>query len=339
MGWFRKSDRSGKWDLESVVHPWDGRTAIYAHIKEHIAPGVIGLTDGGDRLPDEKDDGGFKWVAGGLDGAVGHHVGGGSDKSRASVLHRALKVVLDDASAVKVKTLYDQLLQVSLLGFIDPLLRRIIEKQDLDADRLEALALWIAKNSPDREPVKFAIALLGMIPGSDHAELLLALGRHEELTLYSAVALTNAAGGEAERKLFELAKHVDGWGRIQVVERLAKTSDAEIKAWMLREGYKNSVMYEYLAYTCAVAGGLRGALEREAVDPAVLGGAGDIIQALIAGGPAENMDDYADGAVVVERYLHHLGPEPREIDQLIAVDCVQRFFLDEKEADWKARPT
>ena len=336
MSWFRKSSKGGEWDLANVEPPWEGNVSIYSHISEHISPGAKGLTEGGHRLPDEKDDGGIKWVAGGMDGAFGHHGGGGSEKSRAKLLHRALSVVLEDASAVKLKRLYDQLLQVGVIDFIDPLLERLVEKQDLDAERLEELALWIAKNAPDREPVKFAIAVLGAIPGSDHSDLLLTLGRHEELTLYSAVALSSTAGDEAERMLFQLAQHVDGWGRIQIVERLAETRDAEIKKWMLTEGYKNSVMYEYLAYTCAVSGGLRAELEKETVAPAILRGAADIIQSLVTGGPAEDMDDYADGAVVAERYLHHLGAEPKEIGYLVGVDYIQRF-LDEDHANWNAR--
>lgn len=159
------------------------------------------------------------------------------------------------------------------------------------------------------------------------------LGRHEEFTRYAAVAL--AARGDAERDLFALAKAVDGWGRIELVERLADTHDETIKAWMLREGYKNSVMYEYLAYTCATAGGLRAALASERVDPELLAGAGDLIVALINGGPAEDINDYADGAAVAELYLKHLGPQPRSLDQLVVVDHLLHFL--DQPGDWKAR--
>ena len=57
-----------------------------------------------------------------------------------------------------------------------------------------------------------------------------------------------------------LATHVHGWGRVHLVERLESTNNAEIKEWLLRDGYKNSVMYEYLAYPCATTGGLLHAL-------------------------------------------------------------------------------
>ncbi len=335
LSWFWKS-KGGEWDLTNVERPWQDGVSIYSHISEHISPDANGLQEGGSRLPDEVDDGGIKWAAGAMDGAFGHHGGGGTEKTRAKLLHRALKVVLEDASSGKVKKLYGQLLQEGVLDFIDPLLVHIVERHDLDAERLEELAVWLAKNAPDREPVKFAIAILGITQGSDNSALLLTLGRHEEFTLYSAVALSNTAGAGAEKMLFELGQHVDGWGRISIVERLADTTDPEIKSWMLREGYRNSIMYEYLAYTCAVAGGLRAELEKKTVDPEILDGAADIIQALVTGGPAENMDDYADGAVVSERFVYHLGEEPRGIGQLIGVDYIQRF-LDEKEADWTAR--
>ena len=272
---------------------------------------------------------------GGLEGAFRHHGGGRSDKSRAAMLHRAIGVVLEDASALKLGKLYDQLLDDGVLDFIDPLLERIMETRDLDAKRLEELATWLARNAPDREPVKVAMAILGVISGADHSELLLTLGRHENFTLYAAVALTNRAGPDAEPKLFELAQHVEGWGRIQIVERLARTRDDAIKAWLLREGYKNSVMYEYLAYTCASVGGLRRALEQDSVDAALLAGAGDLIGALITGGPAPGIDDYADGAAAVERYVYHLGAAPTEISQLLALSMI-RSFLDEP-GDWQAR--
>jgi hypothetical protein len=335
MGWFWKGKGEDGWSLEGVKPPWGPGTSIHAHIRAHMAAGRPGLTEGGVRLPDEKDDGQIKWVAGGLDGAFGHH--GGTDESKASakMLHRAIAVVLDDPSDRKLRLLYEQLAQASALALADHLVEEIVEKQSLNADRLAQLAVWIAKNAPDREAVKLALALLGLLPAANERELLMTLGRHEEFTLYSAVALTNTCGAEADRPLRELAEHVDGWGRIQIVERLAKTEDPAIKRWLVREGYKNSVMYEYVAYTCAVAGGLLRELQQLSVDSALLTGAGDIIVALIAGGPAENMDDYADGAAVVQRYVHHLQGHPKAIAQLTVLGRIRTFLRE--EADWTAR--
>ncbi|HEX6276428.1 MAG TPA: HEAT repeat domain-containing protein [Polyangiaceae bacterium] len=333
MGWFRRG--KGAWDLESVEPPWEARVSIYEHVRAHVVAGVRGLTEGGERLPDEREDGELGFVAGGLDGAFGRHGGGGSNRSAAKLLHRLLRVVLDDASANKLEKLYDQLLEQQSFEVVDPLLERIVERRDLDTARLQALAVWLATRSPDREPVKFAIALLGTLSSREHQPLVSLLGRHEEFTLFAAVALSNLGGDEAEEALFELARNVDGWGRIEVVERLAETRNPVIKAWMLREGYKNSIMYEYLAYTCAVAGGLEQELEAPAPDRELLLGAGDILVALITGGPAEDIDDYIDGAAVVERYLVHAWSNPSDLDVLITAARIGQFL--DQEADWSQR--
>ncbi len=328
-------DEGGAWALASVQPPWGSGTSIYAHIKAHIAPDQKNLTDGGETLPDERDDGKIRWVAGGLDGASGHHCSVVDEPSRAKMIHRALSVVVADASAVKLEKLYGLVLQATTLNYIDALLQQLVEKQDIDADRLEELMLWLAKGATDREVVKFAIAVLSVLSASDNSALLLILGRHEELTLYAAMALSNSDAENAEQNLFTLAKQVDGWGRIQIVERLAKTRDPDIKAWLLREGYKNQVLYEYLAYTCACAGDLRAALNEDEVDDELLAGAGDIIEALISGGPAEDMSDYPHGAAVVDRYLQHLDSSAKDLKQLIVVDRILKYV--DEHADWKQR--
>jgi hypothetical protein len=44
--------------------------------------------------------------------------------------------------------------------------------------------------------------------------------------------------------LWSLAKSVDGWGRIQSVERLKKTERDDIQDWLVRDGFRNQVMDE-----------------------------------------------------------------------------------------------
>ena len=133
-----------------------------------------------------------------------------------------------------------------------------------------------------------------------------------------------------------MAKYVEGWGRVHLVERLAETTNPEIKEWLLREGYKNSIMYEYLAYPCAVGGNLLAALQREAVDDQLLHAAGEIILALVVGGPAQGLDDYEDGAAVVGLYLGQMEQRASSLGHFQAVHAI-RTFLDEEKADWQAR--
>lgn len=95
-------------------------------------------------------------------------------------------------------------------------------------------------------------------------------------------------------------------------------------------------MYEYLAHTCAVGGGLLAALDADDVDDGLLGAAGEIIQALIAGGPTAGMDDYEDGAAVVQRYLGLMEGRATSLLQLLTVHAI-RTFLGNDQADWEAR--
>lgn len=313
MGWFWNRSKKGAWELGSRTPPWGDRRPIYAHISEHTSPDGKRLTPGM------------------MDGVLG---GSGADSNeKVTRLHRAITKELENPTDASLKQLYDELLDGSVLGYVDALLDRIANDGHLDSERLHALAVWLAKAAPDRDAVKMGVALVGLLADEGDRELLLTLGRHDEFTLYSTVALMNLRNGE--RNVFELAQQVDGWGRIQIVQRLADTTDPQIKAWMLREGYKNTVMYEYLAYTCAVTGGLRTELSKDSVDPALIDAAGDLILALIVGGPAKDMNDYADGARVAELYLRQLGPSPRKLQQLLVVDALLRF-LDEKN-DWRAR--
>ena len=105
---------------------------------------------------------------------------------------------------------------------------------------------------------------------------------------------------EREPALWELAKSVRNWGRMQTVERLKETQNVEIQAWMLREGFRNGVMDEYLACICAHACRLHEAKKQQSVDDAALDGAADIIHALITVGPAEGIDDYQQSPDVRE---------------------------------------
>jgi hypothetical protein len=97
-------------------------------------------------------------------------------------------------------------------------------------------------------------------------------------------------------------------------------------------------MYEYLAFTCATAGDLRGALAGETVDDALLFGAGDIIQTLITGrgGPVEDIDDYEHGATVTQVYLKHLNGRANSLDQFLTLKTIESFLSDEEE-NWAER--
>jgi hypothetical protein len=331
LSWFRR-----EWEPPAPEAVWGDRPSLYEHIRRHFDPGRPGLLEGGEALPDEAGrDSEIHWVPGGMDGSFGHHFGGGADSDTAGEVFAAVRECLARADPARFRHLYSLIAEENALDFVDPLLEKVRADNSIHAGRVRVLAHWLATQAPDREPVKLGVALLGLFPGDEDRDLFLTLGRHEEFTLYVAVALASAQE-KPEEDLWELAKNVSGWGRIQAVERLAETRDPRIRRWLLVEGYRNSIMVEYTACLCARAGNLKARLLAKEPEEDVLRAAGDLIQALAEGGPAEDMEDYEDGATVTVRYLELLRHRAGTLEQLLAVDAIARF-LDDEDADWAAR--
>jgi hypothetical protein len=312
----------GGWSLDGVERPWDAGGSIFEHLRRHTLPDGK-LDDAGLALPDESqhEPSRMRWAAGALDGVLGHHTNRSRDNERVAELARALLAVLARASAHNLRELYRLAIRDSLLGIVDRLTDKLREAQDVKPERVHALGSTLAKEAPHREAVKLGLALIGSIEADD-TELILALGAHDEFTLFAAVALVNQNREHAERALFGLARRVDGWGRIQVVERMAATREPEIRGWLLREGFRNSVMDEYLAYTCAMAGELHTALAAPTIDEPLFRGAAGILRALANGGPAQDLADYPHTAASVSAFLDHLAKRPLDLELLATLDAL-----------------
>jgi len=318
--------------------PWDQRPSILEFVRSHIGTDKPGMTEGGYTLPDEERIGQgsrIRWAAGAMDGVTTHHMGTGENDE---TVRRTVELVLAysrQPTARNKAAVYQQVIAEHVVSIIDPVIEALVNENGISHDRLYELAHSFVMEAPDREPVKFGIAVLGLFRQPADQELFQTLGRHDEFTLFCAVAIANASEDHDE-SLWTLARNVTGWGRIHVVERLAQTTNPVIKSWLLREGFRNSVMYEYLAGTCARAGGLLAALSEDDVDRELLTAAGEIIQALIAGGPAEGLDDYEDARPVIDSYLGHMASSAETVEDFLHVDSIKRY-LDEEDSRWAGR--
>ncbi len=327
---------------------WDGpprltpSESIYELLGAHRLPD--GRLDAPDlRLPDAADakTGGLQWAPGALEGVLGHHAGGGGSddtSARAVAAADAFARACESPSESNLRALHDLLLGDSVLGFIDPMISELAAREP-DAASLHALGRWLATTSSDRGAVKVGLAIMGATGVQDDRDLdiVRTLGAHEDLTLYAAVALRNGLP-DPTQELWAMARRVDGWGRIQCVERLTTTDDPAIRDWILREGFRNTIMDEYLAYTAATTGGLLDALRVDHPDRELLTSAGQIFEALVRGGPAEDLDDYADGADAIDVFLRHMDAGGGTIGDLNAVASI-RSWLADADADWEDRVT
>jgi len=309
--------------------------SIYNFIRSHLGDSGR-LDDSALALPDDVKvvrPSGLRWVAGGLDGAMGHHGGRGDSDARAAEAAGLFAAAAKRPSKRRLKKLYAAVSDDSALQYVDGLIDHV-RSFGPDIGRIHELGRWLATTGSDRGAVKIGIALLGVTGLGPDLVVVRTLGAHEEFTLYAAVAISNGMPN-SERHLWELAKSVDGWGRIGCVERLSRTTDPEIRDWILRTGYRNSIMTEYLAYIAATTGGLVAALRGADVDRELLSAAGEILSALDAGGPAQDMDDYEQGAEAVAAFTDLMVERAETLDDFHAVSDVNELLT--RDADWKAR--
>ncbi len=278
-------------------------------------------------IPDEASDSdGIRFADGAMDGIMTHHFpsrGGRSEedivRTVVGALLRLNKVSDDQARA----TLYGACLGESTPSYADAILKRLSRQRKLSTEEVRPHARWLVQEAAHRGPHKLGIALLGSAGTQEDIDDLRILARHDEFALYAAVAVTNLTDEPADI-LWDMAKHVSGWGKIHVVERLARFAEnrEDIQGWLLRSGCDNDVMPGYLAYPCATAGHLLEALSVEHVDDGLLEGACLIISALLIGGPVEGVDDYEDGASSVQRLMRHLS---RKCDSLSRLSVVHQI--------------
>lgn len=243
-------------------------------------------------LPDDGgDDGEIRWAAGARDG-VCTHMGASDDTAdrtqsiRAMIDRVALERHIDD-----LRTLYAYVVEHGVISIADDLGDSFSIVPPRNPEAYAHLARSLIHHSPDREPVKLGITLLGMFGNaSDHADLV-AIGSHDEFTLYALVALAHLG---VEDGPWILAPRVKGWGRIHCIERLdAPIEDAERRRWLLVEGWRNSIMTEYTAAICARRGGLEEALASTMPGhpdhDAIIEAGANILAALCrSGGPGED---------------------------------------------------
>lgn len=74
-------------------------------------------------------------------------------------------------------------------------------------------------------------------------------------------------------------------------------------------------------------GRLLAALSEDHVDRELLTAAGEIIQALISGGPAEGIDDYEDASLVIEYLLDHMATSAETVEDFLHVNSIMAFSM------------
>jgi hypothetical protein len=89
-----------------------------------------------------------------------------------------------------------------------------------------------------------------------------------------------------------------------------------------------------LAYIAATTGDLVDALRGTDIDDALFDAACDIVSALIAGGPAQDIDDYGDAPTTLALLVVHLERRATKLLHFIVADEIEAFLA---RGDWSNR--
>ncbi|MDR6688253.1 hypothetical protein J2Y41_003839 [Arthrobacter sp. 1088] len=313
---------------------------ILAHILAHLDPDGSGLIPGGEDLPDAESGSlnEIRWAPGAWEGILTHGFGISSDEETAAAMSGLIsRNILRGFRAEDFDALYGLARSKEFIFSYIDVLSTVSSSHALSGAGIRQLGRRLVREGQHREPVKLGIALLGLIGDNADRELLLTLGRHEEFTLYCAIAISNVEPPDSRDKvLLSMAKSVEGWGRVHAVERLEGSTNPEVQERMLSDGYRNIVGSEYTAYIVATTGKPAEALANPDVTLHLLDAAAEILGALSndAGPPVQRMDDYLEGPLALERFITHVEQHGPRLSHFTATEDIAVFLR--REQNWEA---
>ena len=314
---------------------WETEESILQHLKKNINEDGS-LKESAETLPDEKKaDDEIKFAPGLMDAMFGADESEES-KSRIKHLSSLIGKIAKNGDNQSKSDFYREITEnESVIGIIDEFLQKLVQSSLPVEPHLFDYASKLATKTNNRNTVKFGIAILGLCQNKKPIDDIKILGLHDEFKVFSTIALSNLSDNLVN-DFWELAKQVDGWGKIQLVDRLAEMElNSEIKDWLILEGYKNNIMYEYLALTCAQNGMLNEKLNAESIDNKLYSSASDIIIALMDEGPAVGMSGYDESSEAIENFIRHSKKRNLNINSYITLHRIKDYLeepLEENES-------
>ncbi len=183
-------------------------SSIFEHIDAHVQPGVPGLAEGGHQLPDDEEIVAAPGDPADVEDAVER-------------IYAALVTLAAKPNSGRHRRVCELFREGDVRGRIDALRDRLSADPPAHADRLYPELHEIFLRSGYRDEVKYAMALMAGFGRREDADLFRVVGRHEEFTLYAAVALATVSDDPLGDWL-DLLPHVAGWGRFELSELILR---------------------------------------------------------------------------------------------------------------------
>lgn len=152
------------WNLARAGRPWaEGRLSLYAFILGEMDE-KWSLGKHPPDLPDTiRDPNTISFAPGALDGISRNFGVAESEPATVESITEGVARLSRRSNRRNARRLYEQLLDAEVLSHVDAVVESLTSR-DLDAGRIRSIGRWLARSAPDRSPVKFGMALLGVVP-------------------------------------------------------------------------------------------------------------------------------------------------------------------------------
>ncbi|MFZ5815712.1 MAG: hypothetical protein ACOY93_10480 [Bacillota bacterium] len=310
-------------------------SSIYHHIQAHTPVDGPGLLPGGDALPDDgfAADGARRRVPGAADSMTNQPIFLVQSPEEVSSIVEALVNLSHRPSARSRRHLEAVIRGRRCIRLIDPLVEAVRAEGRIDQGTLYPELRRLLMETHWRETAKLCIALLGLYRRKEDVDLLYTFARHEEFTLFAAVALGNILPDPVPTWL-ALARQLRGWGKVHLVNRLVKHADVEeVRQWLLRFGCANTVDDNLNAYAIATHCRLHAALAAEQVDSDLLEGARRILNGLVEAGPAPGLEAYEEGPLACLLWVRAMEGRTSRLSEFLTISNLLQW-MEEPDHTW-----
>ena len=272
----------------------------------------------------------LQYAPGALEGICGHHLMGG-DGNAQELCARIREYLQIDALEALNRFETEEARDFQIATIRKDLLQEIYEnRQDYHAGALKRLAVNFITYGNKITSVKVGLSLLNLFDLSDSEgakRIFRVLAHSEEFTDYVIWNISDWEEKEKQDFYFEMAQKLTGWGKINAVEMM-QADTKEKKDWLLCHGCKNSVLYAYLGYECAMKSDMYERLQAGNFSDEEFAGASDIMSGLLDEGPCQGISALEEPAAFACLYLEECKKHNWDADQVALITDIAMYFKD-----------
>ena len=279
----------------------------------------------------ENKEGEIQYAPGALEGICTHHLASGGSVDD---FCRLIKECQDmDPKEALIKFEAGTFGEFQIATVRKELLQEIYENRpEYNAGKLKRLAATFVTCGKKIMSVKLGLSLLNLFDLSDNEgakRILKVLAHSEEFTDYVIWSAESWEEKEAQDFYFEMAQKLTGWGKINVVEAM-KADNREKKEWLLCHGCKNTVLYAYLGYECAMKSDMYERLQIGNFSSEEFAGASDIMSGLLDEGPCQGISALEEPVTFACLYLEECRKHNWDAEQVALITDIASYFKTSK---------